>query len=232
MPNTTEWSKLHEQMPDGGPIYTETNPLETIMEPWNAVSSLAFLLPAIYWIWVCRNCLKENSFLLCCCLLLAVGGLGSTLYHAFRKFPLLLLMDVLPIIVLTLLVSIYFWLKILKRWWLLIPIIVPAFWFRYWAMMQLPPHDAINIGYFVSGMLIFFPLLILLSRTKLFHWEDMILSGLFLSVGLFFRKADAWYPPLLSMGTHWLWHVFCALGAFYLGKYIYSLENSETKLIS
>ncbi len=40
MPDRNEWMKLHEQMPDGGPIYTETNPLETIMEPWNAVSSI------------------------------------------------------------------------------------------------------------------------------------------------------------------------------------------------
>ncbi|HVD97043.1 MAG TPA: ceramidase domain-containing protein [Cytophagaceae bacterium] len=227
MPDKTEWMKLHEQMPDGGPIYTETNPMEFIAEPWNAVSSLAFLIPAIYWFWKCRHRFYENSFLLSCCTLLAIGGLGSTFYHAFRKFPFLLMMDVLPIIVLTLLVSIYFWLKILSKWWLLLPIIVPAIWLRYWAMMQLPAHDGINLGYFISGTLIFLPLLFLLIRTKFLKWYDILLALSFLGLALFFRKIDAWYPPLLSIGTHWLWHLLCAAGAFYLGKYIYDLENAD-----
>lgn len=226
MPNSTEWMKLHEQMPDGGPVYTETNPMETIMEPWNALTSLAFLIPALYFTWKCRYALRENSFLLCCCFLLALGGLGSTFFHAFRKFPLLLVMDVLPIIVLTLLVSIYFWLKILPKWWLLIPIIVPAFWFRYWALTHMEPHEAINTGYFISGVLIFVPLLFLLRKTKFLRWHNIALAVLLLGLALFFRKIDAYTPPLMTIGTHWLWHLLCAAGAYFLGNYIYQLEGT------
>ncbi len=225
MPDRTEWMKLHEQMPDGGPIYTETNPLETIMEPWNAVSSMAFLIPAFYWLWKCRGQFRENSFLLACCALLAVGGLGSTLFHAFRKYPLLLVMDVLPIIALTLLVSIYFWLKVIPRWWLLIPILVPALWLRYWAMSKLHAHEGINLGYFISGTLIFLPIAFLLIRTKFRHWHAILFAILFLGLALYFRKIDAYDPPLLAIGTHWLWHLLCATGAYFLGKYIYNHEN-------
>ncbi len=228
MPDQKEWEKLHAQMPDGGPVYTETNPLEMIMEPWNALSSMAFLIPACYWIWKCRHDPGRSSFLICCCMLLAIGGLGSTFYHAFRKFPLLLLMDVLPIIVLTLLVSIYFWLKILPNWWWLLPIIVPPVWFRYWILGKLPAHEGINIGYFISGLLIFVPLLFLLGRTKFFRWYDIVLAVICLSGALWFRKMDAYSPSLMEIGTHWLWHLWCAAGAYFLGSYIYHLERSSS----
>jgi hypothetical protein len=228
MPDKTEWLKLNGQMPDGGPVYTETDLSEMIAEPWNALSSLTFLIPAIYWIWKCRGNLRGNFFLLCCCFLLAAGGIGSTLFHAFRKFPLMLLMDVLPIILLTVLVSIYFWLKILPKWWLVFFIIFPGFAFRLWVMSKLSSHESINIGYFISGTLIFLPLLFILIKKKFLKFYDIILSVLFLSVALYFRKIDAHSPPLMAVGTHWLWHVFCAAGAHFIGAYIYYVENSET----
>ncbi len=227
MRDKTEWLKLYGQMPDGGPVYTETNLAETIAEPWNALSSLAFLIPAFYWAWKSRKNMRHNFFLLCCCVLLALGGIGSTLFHAFRKFPFLLLMDVLPIILLTLLVSIYFWIKILPKWWLVFFIILPGFLLRLWVMSKLSAHDSINIGYFISGTLIFLPLLFILIKKKFLKFYDILLSVFFLSIALYCRKIDAHTPPLMAVGTHWLWHGFCAAGAYYLGAYIYYVENSE-----
>jgi hypothetical protein len=228
MPDQTEWMKLYEQMPDGGPIYSETNLSNTFAEPWNALSSLTFLLPAFYWGWQIRHSIRKNIFLLCCCVLLSIGGIGSTLFHAFRKFPILLMMDVFPIILLTIVVSSYFWLKLLPKWWLIIPILVPAFALRYWVMKNISSHEAINVGYFISGTLIFLPLLILLIKTKYIRWADILLAVSLLSLALVFRKIDSFTPPLLFMGTHWLWHLFCAAGAYFLGNYIYQIENVET----
>jgi hypothetical protein len=230
MSDKTEWMKLHGQMPDGGPVYSETNIHELIAEPWNAISSLAFLIPAIYWIWRCRRNLRGNIFLLTCCLLLSTGGLGSTLFHAFRKLPALLLMDILPIILLTVIVSIYFWIKILPKWWLVILIIIPAYLLRVWVAKHLTAHDGINMNYFISGTLIFLPLLILLIKTKFHQWSYILAALILLATGLFFRKIDSDTPPLLSMGTHWLWHLFCAGGAYYLGYFIYHRENTESTL--
>ncbi len=77
-----EWKKFNLEMTDGGPYYTETNPANFIVEPWNAISSLLYLLPAIYWATKIRKHIRENSFVAFCVPLLILGGLGSTFFHA------------------------------------------------------------------------------------------------------------------------------------------------------
>ena len=38
------------QLKDGGPQYTETNFGRTIVEPWNAVTALAFVALVVVWL--------------------------------------------------------------------------------------------------------------------------------------------------------------------------------------
>ena len=85
---------------DGGPIYVETDLSHFIAETWNALSSLAILLPAVYWGFKLPGNIKKYYFIYYCIPLLFLGGLGSMLFHAFRTSGWLLIMDVFPTVIL------------------------------------------------------------------------------------------------------------------------------------
>ncbi|MEO1655950.1 MAG: hypothetical protein AAFU64_20580, partial [Bacteroidota bacterium] len=105
MPFLTYFLYLLIVLPDGGPIYAETNLQHMFVEPWNAISSLSFFIPVFYWAGTLIKKYRSYPFLSFCIPLMALGGLGSTLYHAFRNSYFLLLLDVMPILLLTLAVS-------------------------------------------------------------------------------------------------------------------------------
>src|SRR2546429_7957798 len=106
-----------ERGPDPGPLYTEP-PVELktgqpfpggIAEPWNAATALLFVLIVVYWGGRLRGRLKEYPFLAVTLPLLFVGGVGGTLYHGLRCWVGFFLMDVLPIFLLGLILSGYWW---------------------------------------------------------------------------------------------------------------------------
>src|SRR5688572_16196872 len=134
-----EWERYNAILPDGGGQYAETNLNHFIVEPWNALSSLFFLIPAIYWGLKIRKNIRENSFIAFCVPLLTLGGLGSTFFHAFRSSPLLLWMDELPILILTLSVSAYLWQKIIRNGLITFSLILCILFLRKWV---------VGVGYF------------------------------------------------------------------------------------
>ena len=218
---------------DGGTIYQETIPGgEYLVEPWNSISSLCILLPAVYWAWKLRGRYKEFPFITFCIPLLFLGGVGSTLFHAFRNSPFLLLLDVTPTALLMLSLAIYFWIKILPKWWWVIPIVAGSLFLRFWARNYLPLDLAINITYAVTGSLIFIPTILLLYQTRMAYARLIVASALFFIVSLIFRKMDGWEQDLLPMGTHFLWHIFSGIGAFFLAEYLYKvhLKDAETSI--
>ncbi|MFN6943491.1 MAG: hypothetical protein ACK4ND_00980 [Cytophagaceae bacterium] len=217
----------HKLPVDGGPLYAETNMDWLFMEPWNAISSLAFLIPVIYWFLKIRGRHKEYSFLTLCMALLFIGGLGSTFYHAFRTSPYLLMMDVLPIQLLTLLVSMYLWLKVLRRWYYIIPILFPLLIVKFMTFNYFESFIAVNAAYFVTGTMIFFPALILLVQTNFENSKMLILGMVFFVLSLLCRYIDHQITFLLPMGSHWLWHVFGAIGSGYLGAYLYGIAHLQ-----
>jgi hypothetical protein len=108
---------LTSQMPDGGPLYTETDPSRLLVEPLNAVTALAFLVLVVAWAVRLRGRYSRYPFLACCLPILAVGGIGGTVYHAFRASRLFLVMDFVPIYLLGLAATVYLWARIRPRWW-------------------------------------------------------------------------------------------------------------------
>ncbi|HYG38983.1 MAG TPA: ceramidase domain-containing protein [Cytophagales bacterium] len=226
-----EWQRYNLQLPDGGSHYAETNMAQFIVEPWNALSSLLFLIPALYWAIKIRKQVKENAFIAYCVPLLILGGLGSTLFHAFRTSSLLLLMDVLPILILTLSVSTYFWQKIFNKWWLTTIVVAVGFILRRLVVDigYFPYHTAANISYAISGITIFLPILIVLFKTN-FQKGSVIFSSILLFVlALTFREMDAWELNFLPMGTHFLWHFCTAAGAYFIARYIYIFPGFGTQ---
>jgi hypothetical protein len=215
-------------IPDGGPLYAETNLEHLVAEPWNAISSLTFLIPVIYWLWRLRGNYKDYKFLLFCMPFLVLGGLGSTLFHAFRASEWLLFMDFMPIIVLTLCISIYFWVLVLPKRWMVAAVILISLALRGFAFSYFGRSDTfINISYIISGTMMLLPAVLLLRKTNFYLWHMPLLAVLFFITALGFRYADLLVKDLIPVGTHWLWHVSCAIGIMPLSYYLVKIARLD-----
>lgn len=224
---TIEWQRYNVSLHDGGAMYAETNPEQFIVEPWNAVSSLLLILPAIFWAIQLKNRYREYPFITFCMPLLFLGGLGSALFHGFRVHPFFLYMDVLPTAILTLALGIYFWTQATGRWWIGVGIIILSIIVRMWAFSAFVPHTASNISYAITGLVMFFPLGYILFKTNFQKSTTIVLVVCCFALSLLFRETDAWEKQIFPMGTHFLWHIFSAIGAFYLAEYLYFLESKR-----
>jgi hypothetical protein len=217
---------------DGGPIYRETDLSRFIAEPWNGISSLAFMIPVFYWMFRLSGQYRKYVFIIGCMPLLILGSLGSTLFHAFRASYVLLLMDFLPIIILTLCISIYLWYHVLKDAWMVSDIVLISFIVRFPLFQELDRNQAINASYFITGCMMFIPAIIYMYRTKFVYAGYLFTAVAFFLLALLFRYTDTKYAiSFLPMGTHWLWHIFCGIGimplSFYLVKMV-DLKASKT----
>lgn len=219
------------RMADGGPVYFETDLSRLIAEPWNAFSSLAFLVPVVIFLWQLKGNYNKNRFLVYVCApLLTIGGLGSTFFHALRTSPVFLIMDVMPIALLTLSVSLWFWYKIIPRWYFIVLLLVIITGLHAIPFYFLEGQTAINFSYIITGLMIFLPAIIYQVRTKFSGLKWLLLCILFFALALFFRYADDFPRQVLPMGIHWLWHISCALGAYMLGIYIKNCNSPLRKL--
>ncbi len=217
-------------MPDGGPVYAETNPDWLIVEPWNGISSLFILLPAIIWLWKIRKEWRGHKFLLACIPFLFLGGLGSTLFHAFRSSYFLLLMDVLPTAILTLLIGIYLWIRVLPHWSYIFLVFAISIGMRLLTFEILSPHTATNINYVITGITLFIPLIIILKRTRFNRSASIFVSITALAISLAFRELDARASiQFLPMGTHFLWHIFSGIGAYFLADYLFYFSKTYAR---
>jgi len=217
--------------PDFGPLYKETDLSHLLAEPWNAFSSLTFWIPVFYYAWKVKDDYRNYLFLISCMPFLFIGGLGSTLFHAFRKYPAFLLMDWMPIMLLSLMITVYFWHEVLKKWTHTLGLIVGTFLLR-WAIFELlkpyklPQNAFININYTITTLLVATPLVILLIKNKGRHLAWLLGSGAGFALAITCRVIDR-EQDFMSMGTHWLWHVFCAVGAFCLAEYLYRYQKNK-----
>lgn len=225
--------QLTTALADGGAKYAETNLSSFIVEPWNAISSLILLVPGLIWIKQERGKIKENLFLCLCFGLLFLGGLGSTFFHAFRSSSILLQMDVMPMLFLTLCISWYFWDKIISNKIILYLILTTAFLSRLAVshMDFLSVHTRGNISYFIGGSLFFLPAMLFTRNFGLKKSRDLFLSIFFFSIALLCRELDRIHMDLLPMGTHFLWHIFTAVGGYSLAKFVINIEK-ESKAVS
>lgn len=219
---------LLAQLPiDGGPVYAETNLTNRIAEPWNALSSLALVLPAALWMFKLKFNIRKYTFIYLSIPLLLAGGMGSLLYHASRTSSFLLYLDVLPTALLTVSVGIYFWWKLFRNWWYVGYIMVPAVGIRLYLLLFFTSEMTVNLSYFIAGIAIFLPVLLYLQRHNYHHLRTFFISLSCLLLSLVLRETDHWFSDYLPMGSHFLWHLFSGVGAYYLAYYLYQLRNEE-----
>lgn len=218
-------SWFNQHLTDGGPLYAEYNPEQFIVEPWNALSSVFMIFPALFWLWYLRRERLNSWFLFFSVALVFFGGLGSTLFHAFRLSPVFLMLDVIPSAILTIAIAIYLWLKVLKKRWYIVLIFIPVFTIRFLLSRTLPAHIGTNVSYVFSGLLILVPLLIELYRSNFLKWFSVVMVLFSFGVAILFRQLDTHHWHYLPQGTHFLWHLFSAVGSYYMLDYLVSNMN-------
>lgn len=213
---------------DLGPVYYETDLDRFIVEPFNAFSSLSMPIAALLiWLLLIRKDFNSHTFLAFIYTpLIIIGGIGSTFFHAFRASPIFLYLDVIPVFIVTILLSLFYWYKIYPKWYFILLMVFIVIGSRVIPMRFFQGATAINVSYFLSGLLILAPLIIFLFRTEFQHIKFVIFSVLALLLALLFRYTDDFNQMILPMGTHWLWHIFTGIGAWFLGIYIYRSSES------
>jgi len=212
-----------------GPWYFEHSETTLLIEPWNSISSLAFWIPAIYWIYRLRNEPKKYAFILSCMPLLFMGGLGSALFHGFRSPEWFLLMDVLPIALLVLAITGFLWKLVLIRWVPTILVVLSFTGLRFGVFALIPGNLAVNISYFISGVMIFLPAIYWLIQNKWKGAQYFLLAVVFMGISLFFRTYDFYFGEnYLPMGSHFLWHLFSGMGALPLGAFLKTIIDVES----
>lgn len=212
--------------------YYELHPEALIKQPWNAYSSLIFFLPVIFWLWKIRGNYRKYAVLTTILPLLFLNGVGSTLFHAFNGGMVFTLLDVLPPFVMTLFLAAYFW-KVAIDSWVWGTVITLGFLglnvlANYWFHMYGTPEHGVNVYYLIAGIMILTPIFWNLMKSDWHGWHLVVLSLVFVTLALLFRSMDFPtpnpFPETLPQGTHFLWHIFSAIGVFPLGYYLIHLR--------
>ncbi|MBS3734365.1 MAG: hypothetical protein KGY99_05505 [Phycisphaerae bacterium] len=223
--------------PGPGPVYIETDTSRWLVEPWNAASAGLFLLLAAWWLWRLRGRYRQHAFLAACLPLVVIGGVGGTVYHAFRGHRLWLLMDWMPIAVLCVATAIYLAAKLLPRWWYALLIVPLFFGAQIINFRVLAAHGqiqtAIAISYSLLGGLIVIPTVGVLWKTGGRNGRWPLLAAVCFALAIGARQLDAlaietgrtWLSRWLPMGSHFLWHVFGAAAGHCVAMYLYRLGH-------
>jgi hypothetical protein len=210
-----------QNLPDGGLWYAETDPTHLIVEPFNAFSAFLFVMMAVWWLFKLRGKFIERTFLYICSIILLIGAVGGSIYHAFRYATFFIYMDWLPILILCLMASTYFLFHILKNiWWaLLIMLVIIVIQVAVWNSGNTTGHNNININYALMAATVLVPIFLFLRKKKFKNGNLVIGALVAFLCALFFRVVDA--DRWLSMGTHFLWHLFGAIACQLLFVFVY-----------
>jgi hypothetical protein len=159
------------------------------------------------------------------------GGIGGTLYHAFRTQMAYFLLDVIPIQLLGVASSAYLAVRLGRSYGMMKVLLISgailvAFVFVN-GLLRLVPTDIptlrICLNYGSLATIILIPIAITLVRSR-FAYAGFVWAGLgSFAIAIFFRFVDPYSP--LPMGTHWLWHSFGALCTVFTIEYFYRVER-------
>lgn len=208
---------------DGGPVYLETDFDRFIVEPWNTITAILFLAIFTYWIIKLRGRYKQHLFLTVSLFLLLIGGVGGLLYHAFRRYEVFLFMDWMPIMILSLMAGVYFFIKAKVRWYWGILIIGVFFGGQTLNAMFVPEEYMISISYVMMSLLILIPTIFILVKTTFKNYQYIVFALISFVLAVLFRSTDlkGWLP----MGTHFLWHILGALASHFMLYYVFLLNK-------
>jgi hemolysin III len=228
MPETNQTSTIHPA--DFGPIYRETDMSQFPVEPYSTWSNLIFVFIIAYW--ARKISFSTHKFLAWCLVLLALGFVGGTIYHATRSHDIWLILDFGPLGLLAATATVYFWHLIerdhneafhkLSKWFYLFTIVAIS--------TVIALGGSISAGYTMIALCICFPAFI---HCYLENWRSIssiLLALLMFGIAITCRVYDRTFDSsLFPMGTHFLWHVFGGLSSFFVIDYLYkAVEGKAT----
>lgn len=216
---------------DSGPLYAETVlriQAQTDgfwIEPLNTWSNFLFLLVLLVFyrrLW--RSQIKPTFFLLCLPIL-TLGFVGGVLYHGLRSWDVWYYLDFVPILVLSQLVALYFWIRSGR---VLIGVFTMLFVQSFFLML----NWTFTLSAAAQGTLFYVPLalnvvlaVLVASRSEEdFPWGSCFSSIVLIVIALFFRHADQRVAVFFPWGSHFLWHVFGALSTYFLCELLWRQE--------
>ena len=203
---------------DGGPVYCETNLEHFIAEPLNGGSALLFIPIALYWLFYALKRRKTHGLLIAASLILLVGGIGGTFYHFFRLSPIFLQMDWMPIMILPLMASFYFFYRATGKWWWGLIAFFLSFAISGLLFTLIDPSIAVSINYVTMAVYVLLPLFLLMRKYN-YHGLRWVLIALFsFAIAITFRILDSalWMP----FCSHFLWHLFGASASLSMFVYL------------
>ena len=207
---------------DFGPIYAETNMESFPVEPCNTLSNLVFLAVIIYWGRKTKLSLREYPLIVFGLALLLPGFIGGTLYHALRNNPLWLYLDFVPIIILVVVCSIFFWIDLFKAKPALFRKAASAALVLICLMFAVSKAaiDGVSFGYLVMAACLSISALAHCASYGFSGIRELVLAITVFAAAILCRVIDG-SEPLLPMGTHFLWHIFGGLSVFFLIAYLF-----------
>jgi hypothetical protein len=215
---------------DGGLIYAETNLHHLFPEPLNTLTSCLFFILAIYWIAKLKLYSKRHAFLSVSSWLLLIGSIGGTIYHGLRKYPIFIPMDWVPILLLCLMASLWFWTKVFGNPILGTAILIVLFLIQYPVNKLYEgrySHLVMNLNYALMALVVIVPLILYLIKIKFNHSRWVYGAIISFVAALFFRISDGW--GWLPVGTHFLWHAFGVSATAFMFLFIYKLNEGLTE---
>lgn len=215
--------------PDGGPIYTETDLQRWIAEPFNTASNLLFLAIVLYWAWRLRK--EPSVFVGRALVVLFVGFVGGTVYHATRSHAVWLLMDWVPILVLCLAASVRYVRKLnvsapkMALGYLGPIAVVTGASFVLPESIQRPAMSA--LGYTTMACWVAVPLYLHLRRHPGLERAPLLRAVICFLFAIGFRTLDRVAPwPFETVGTHFLWHLLGALSTHFIIQFVHADDQS------
>lgn len=230
------------RLADGGPRYQET-PLDpfsadaaAIAEPWNTVTAALFIGIVGYWLVMLFRRRTSYPFVMACLPILLAGGIGGTIYHANRTQKAYFLLDVIPISLLGLAGSCWLTVRLSRSlgWWRIAAygiglfVVYLAVNGLLFSLIQSENKNLrVNLSYASLAVVILTPISVVLVRTK-FRYGRWVLAAIgCFALAWLCRLVDRTALSPLSMGTHWLWHIFGAITTQILIAYFVKLEEER-----
>ncbi len=216
---------------DCGPIYRESLQSGFPVEPWNTVSNLSFLFLILYWAFRLEFQWKKFPSIFFLLAFTSVGLFGGTLYHGTRSHCFWLFLDWIPIVFNVGVLSVVFWNGYFQNWKLALlfgipPTLAAAVLQLYFGFQSVLYSTLAYLSLFLSvGASLFFWL------RKNGRQHGHLLGFAMISAGLAFLSRLAERSPFfdfLTMGTHFLWHIFGAMTCHFVLLYLYRWQFSET----
>lgn len=198
--------------------YCERTANSFFAEPINLVTNLAFFVSAIFTYKMLKTKNIKNSIYHLFPWPIFLIGLGSTSWHFYRS-SITLLFDAIPIHIFLGLSLFLLLKKLVKSTNLTVGIIGIFILFQIFLTLNFPHLLNSSIRHIVNAILLF---ILILWTYKKFGKAALQLFFVFAVyvAGIIFRTIDIQVCPIFPLGTHFLWHLMVAWGAYLIVRFL------------